>query len=313
MWRRNACLAPKPDNTKTILIKQDWSTIYWILKQLLCKKLEICFSYSSPLVSILSTSVFIINSNIVRRKPTNHIKNLQNLVAYRLSPNLPHFTLHRWSTQLTLTHQFFTTVSMQHFHSRRFPSRFPRCATENGVDRASVGAGRKEGWGGGYRRTGSSSGSTAQPTNSKRGGETRGGGEGRGRQRSRANPFKSTQLRQWGFICYLGGHIVSRRERTDRLRRASDGLAPGEPVPTRNLAPGERLLSGPLLFILRPFLPLLATLPRGPTPLVFAHYRYQNRQRRRHPPEKRIRRYTSLLEIFLPWLSVSLPEKCFRE
>lgn len=191
---------------------------------------------------------------------------------------------------------------MQHFHSRRFPSRFPRCATENRVDRASVGAGRKEGWGGGYRRTGSSSGSTAQPTNSKRGGETRGGGEGRGRQRSRANPFKSTQLRQWGFICYLGGHIVSRRERTDRLRRASDGLAPGEPVPTRNLAPGERLLSGPLLFILRPFLPLLATLPRGPTPLVFAHYRYQNRQRRRHPPEKRIRRYTSLLEIFLPWL-----------
>lgn len=51
-------------------------------------------------------------------------------------------------------------------------------------------------------------------------------------RRSRANPFKSTQLRQWGFICYLGGHIVSRRERTDRLRRASDGAAPREPAPT---------------------------------------------------------------------------------
>lgn len=24
-----------------------------------------------------------------------------------------------------------------------------------------------------------------------------------------ANPFKSTQLRQWGFICYLEGHIVT--------------------------------------------------------------------------------------------------------
>lgn len=50
-----------------------------------------------------------------------------------------------------------------------------------------------------------------------------------GVRRSRANPFKSTQLRQWGFICYLGGHIVSRRERTDRLRRASDGADPREP------------------------------------------------------------------------------------
>lgn len=71
----------------------------------------------------------------------------------------------------------------------------------------------------------------AQPTN-RRGGEP----GGRGRQRSRANPFKSTQLRQWGFICYLGGHIVSRRERTDRLRRASDGLARREPVPSRSVA-----------------------------------------------------------------------------
>lgn len=60
-------------------------------------------------------------------------------------------------------------------------------------------------------------------------------------RRSRANPFKSTQLRQWGFICYLGGHIVSRRERTDRLRRASDGAAPREPAPTADVAPRERL------------------------------------------------------------------------
>lgn len=56
-------------------------------------------------------------------------------------------------------------------------------------------------------------------------------GAGAGVRRSRANPFKSTQLRQWGFICYLGGHIVSRRERTDRLRRASDGAGPREPAP----------------------------------------------------------------------------------
>lgn len=60
-------------------------------------------------------------------------------------------------------------------------------------------------------------------------------------RRSRANPFKSTQLRQWGFICYLGGHIVSRRERTDRLRRASDGAGPREPAPTEDAAPRERL------------------------------------------------------------------------
>lgn len=62
-----------------------------------------------------------------------------------------------------------------------------------------------------------------------------------GVRRSRANPFKSTQLRQWGFICYLGGHIVSRRERTDRLRRASDGAGPREPAPTEDAAPRERL------------------------------------------------------------------------
>ena len=151
----------------------------------------------------------------------------------------------------------------------------------------------------------------AQPTNSNRGDGGRDGGEGRGRQRSRANPFKSTQLRQWGFICYLGGHIVSRRERTDRLRRASDGLAPEEPVPTRSVAPGKRLLSGPLLFILQPFLSLslclsfsfsfLPTIPRMPTLLVFARYRYQNRQRCCHPRQKSGFAVTRLCpEIFLP-------------
>lgn len=67
-------------------------------------------------------------------------------------------------------------------------------------------------------------------------------------RRSRANPFKSTQLRQWGFICYLGGHIVSRRERTDRLRRASDGAGPREPAPTENAAPRERLYLPPVPF-----------------------------------------------------------------
>lgn len=78
-------------------------------------------------------------------------------------------------------------------------------------------------------------------------------------RRSRANPFKSTQLRQWGFICYLGGHIVSRRERTDRLRRASDGAGPrepGAPIPTR-----RRLLQE------NDFIP---SLPPSPPP-PFAH------------------------------------------
>lgn len=116
----------------------------------------------------------------------------------------------------------------------------------------------------------------AQPTN-RRGGEP----GGRGRQRSRANPFKSTQLRQWGFICYLGGHIVSRRERTDRLRRASDGLARREPVPSRSVARRGTTFIGPSLpFILRPF------PPPGPVTRVV--------ELRCHPPEKRIRRYTSL-------------------
>lgn len=131
----------------------------------------------------------------------------------------------------------------------------------------------------------------AQPTNSREG-EPKGGGEGRGRQRSRANPFKSTQLRQWGFICYLGGHIVSRRERTDRLRRASDGTAPGEPVPTQECGSGGTTFIGPspLYFTTVPF--------QAQTPPVSVHCRYQNRQRRRHPPEKRIRRYTSLCPKF---------------
>lgn len=127
----------------------------------------------------------------------------------------------------------------------------------------------------------------AQPTN-RRGGEA----GGRGRQRSRANPFKSTQLRQWGFICYLGGHIVSRRERTDRLRRASDGLARREPVPSRSVARRGAT------FI-------------GPTPLYFttvstSRTSYQSRQLRCHPPEKRIRRYTSLPRNFPLPPSISL-------
>lgn len=88
-----------------------------------------------------------------------------------------------------------------------------------------------------------------------------------GVRRSRANPFKSTQLRQWGFICYLGGHIVSRRERTDRLRRASDGAGPREPVPTEDAAPRERLYlphASPFRF---PRPPLLF-YGRHPTPVV---------------------------------------------
>lgn len=84
-----------------------------------------------------------------------------------------------------------------------------------------------------------------------------------GVRRSRANPFKSTQLRQWGFICYLGGHIVSRRERTDRLRRASDGAGPREPAPTEDAAPRERLYLPRVPF---PF----PTTPVHPlTPLLF--------------------------------------------
>lgn len=82
-----------------------------------------------------------------------------------------------------------------------------------------------------------------------------------GVRRSRANPFKSTQLRQWGFICYLGGHIVSRRERTDRLRRASDGAGPREPAPTENAAPRERLYLPRIPF------PFPSSAP--PTPFYF--------------------------------------------
>jgi len=96
-------------------------------------------------------------------------------------------------------------------------------------------------------------------------------------RRSRANPFKSTQLRQWGFICYLGGHIVSRRERTDRLRRASDGAAPREPAPTDDAAPRERLYPLPLhsldsfSFELAPFLsPFLPpSLPPSRPPALY--------------------------------------------
>lgn len=82
-----------------------------------------------------------------------------------------------------------------------------------------------------------------------------------GVRRSRANPFKSTQLRQWGFICYLGGHIVSRRERTDRLRRASDGAGPREPAPTEDAAPRERLYL--------PRVPPFRFPPSLPPPLLF--------------------------------------------
>lgn len=133
----------------------------------------------------------------------------------------------------------------------------------------------------------------AQPRN-RRGGEPEGGG--RGRQRSRANPFKSTQLRQWGFICYLGGHIVSRRERTDRLRRASDGLARREPRSFPSRSWGSKR----------------GTTFIGPAPLYFttvstsSRTSYQSRQLRRHPPEKRIRRYTSLPPNFPPPPSTSL-------
>lgn len=106
-------------------------------------------------------------------------------------------------------------------------------------------------------------------------------------RRSRANPFKSTQLRQWGFICYLGGHIVSRRERTDRLRRASDGAGPREPAPTENAAPTTLPPSHPLsVSLLLPSYPLLF-YGRHPTLSLFRC------RRRCHPPEKRIRRYTS--------------------
>lgn len=83
-----------------------------------------------------------------------------------------------------------------------------------------------------------------------------------GVRRSRANPFKSTQLRQWGFICYLGGHIVSRRERTDRLRRASDGAGPREPAPTDDARSKGTTLSRP------PFPP--HPLPR--TPFTFSPF-----------------------------------------
>lgn len=93
-------------------------------------------------------------------------------------------------------------------------------------------------------------------------------------RRSRANPFKSTQLRQWGFICYLGGHIVSRRERTDRLRRASDGAGPREPAPTEDAAPRERLylprVPSPFLTPSRPFYFTAATLLSSSTSLPSA-------------------------------------------
>lgn len=118
-----------------------------------------------------------------------------------------------------------------------------------------------------------------------------------GLRRSRANPFKSTQLRQWGFICYLGGHIVSRRERTDRLRRASDGAGPREPAPTDDVAPRERLYLPRIPF---PF------LPPSPHPFYFtAPPPYSRRRRRCHPPEKRIRRYTSASKFLsdCPYLS----------
>ena len=67
-----------------------------------------------------------------------------------------------------------------------------------------------------------------------------------------ANPFKSTQLRQWGFICYLEGHIVSPRERTDRLRRASDSAASTERSPIYLRPRHQRNDFIILLFILRP-------------------------------------------------------------
>lgn len=144
-----------------------------------------------------------------------------------------------------------------------------------------------------------------------------------GVRRSRANPFKSTQLRQWGFICYLGGHIVSRRERTDRLRRASDGAAPREPAPTDDVAPRERLypsstasgsswnslLHPPSILTLgsnlRPFLSRFL-----PPPLLFYGRHPPHRRRRRcHPPEKRIRRYTSASKFpsDCPYLSLLRP------
>lgn len=66
-------------------------------------------------------------------------------------------------------------------------------------------------------------------------------GQRRGWRQRGANPFKSTQLRQWGFICYLEGHIVSRRERTDRLRRASDSVASTERRRHRGRFSTERL------------------------------------------------------------------------
>lgn len=96
------------------------------------------------------------------------------------------------------------------------------------------------------------------------------GGDSAGVRRSRANPFKSTQLRQWGFICYLGGHIVSRRERTDRLRRASDGASPREPAPTEDAAPRERLYLPCTPFPSPPFYFTAATLLSSSTSLPSA-------------------------------------------
>lgn len=115
-------------------------------------------------------------------------------------------------------------------------------------------------------------------------------------EESRANPFKSTQLRQWGFICYLGGHIVSRRERTDRLRRASDGIAPREPVPTADAVPRGTTLFSFFSSTSTSFLLLLLyhsiLIPSFPLFYFTATNPLFRRRRFYHPPEKRIRRYT---------------------
>jgi len=65
---------------------------------------------------------------------------------------------------------------------------------------------------------------------------------------------------------------VSRRERTDRLRRASDGAGPREPAPTEDAAPRERLLPPSSLSpfhcpALPPALPFYFTAAT-PTPVV---------------------------------------------
>lgn len=95
-----------------------------------------------------------------------------------------------------------------------------------------------------------------------------GGAAAVGVWRSRANPFKSTQLRQWGFICYLGGHIVSRRERTDRLRRASDGArVQGNPLlhPTTPLQGND---------FIPPLPPTSTLLPPAASSIPRPHFRF---------------------------------------